>query len=104
MMADYGCFPLWLRRPASSENTDPTSLPISTGLVDGLMAWAQRYDATLDEDDPTASGFPDARSELEFREEGLRLARQLAAELGPRYLVEYYDEGSGAPHPVTSVG
>jgi len=90
-MADYESFPLWLRSADGTCNVDPTTLPISTELAHSLLRWADDYDATLNRSDPAASGFPSAAAEQNFCEEGAQLARALAAELGARYVIEYFD-------------
>ena len=97
VMADYQSFPLW--RPGSDDyNVDPDSLPISAELVTELNGWADDFDATLNADDPAASGFADAAAEGEFAERGMRLARRLGEELGEGYSVEYFDVRTGSVH------
>lgn len=94
VMPDYQSYPTW--RPGTDEyNVDPEKLPISKELADGLNAWGDEYDATLNLDDPASSGFPDKASENAFAERGADLARRLAAELTGRYRVEYHDIRTG---------
>ena len=85
LMADYQCFPLWEASAGCQGNVDPCSLPLSEALRDELLAWARRYDATLDDEDPIASGFDDPVQERIFKQEGLRLADRLREELGPGF-------------------
>ncbi len=59
-MPDYGCHAVWEITQSGSENTDPDDLPISIQLAEALTVWAARYDATLDQSDPLASGFSTA--------------------------------------------
>ncbi|WP_343547503.1 hypothetical protein [Ralstonia sp.] len=87
LMADYQCFPLWEASPGVVGNIDPESLPISSQLQQRLMAWAAKFDATLDAGDPASSGFDSEQAANEFQREGEALARQLQHELGDTYLV-----------------
>jgi len=100
VMAEYESFPLWQANSDGPANVDPASLPISSELAQTLLDWADDYDRTLNRDDPLASGFPDATAEENFYAQGERLARQLAAELGPHYAVEYFDGRSGHAMPI----
>jgi hypothetical protein len=101
VMAEYESFPLWRTNSDGPANIDPASLPVSRELAQALLDWADSYDRTLDRDDPLASGFPDAAAEDDFYTQGDRLARQLAAELGAQYAVEYFDGRRGQTMPVT---
>jgi len=95
LMADYGCYPLWLRSGGELRNVDPATLDISPELRDALTGWAEEYDATLDTSDPVASGFVDGDAENAFYERGDRLARWLAGEVGARFRVSYFDARTG---------
>lgn len=89
LMADYGCHPLWGTVDPEIGDVDPASLPLSAGLVADLAAWAAAYDATLDRDDPSASGFRSVEAQAGFRAEGVRLAERLTAELGPDFEIVF---------------
>lgn len=89
LMADYECHPLWGTAPDEIGDVDPTSLPISAGLVADLGRWAATFDATLARDDPARSGFTSAEAEVAFRAEGERLAARLRAELGANWEIEH---------------
>lgn len=89
LMADYDCHPLWGTVDPEIGDVDPASLPLSAGLVADLAAWAAAYDATLDRDDPSASGFAGSEAEASFRAEGARLAERLSAELGSDFEIEF---------------
>lgn len=52
LMADYQCFPLWEASPGAVGNIDPKDLPISLSLQRELMVWAEKFDATLNMQDP----------------------------------------------------
>jgi hypothetical protein len=90
-MADYESFPLW----RGGVNVDPAGLPLSAGLVDGLLQWANDYDRTLNRDDPVASGFADSEAEAAFSARGEELARRLAREMGDGWNVAYFDPRAG---------
>jgi hypothetical protein len=81
------CYPLWVEKGGIDENTDPSSLPLSAGLVEALEDWAARWDATYDPDDPLNSGFASPEEERRFREDGVRLEARLRTELGERWTV-----------------
>jgi hypothetical protein len=91
LMPDYQCFPLWLDEPNEVGNIDPRDLQISSDLMDALQAWASRYDATLNKDDPTNSGFSSVIEEEFFLDEGRRLSARLTEQLG--YEVRYFYDG-----------
>lgn len=88
LMADYGCHPLWGTAEEEIGDVDPAELAISAALVADLAAWAAAFDATLDPDDPIASGFPSEVAAAAFRARGVDLARRLRAELGPGWEIE----------------
>jgi hypothetical protein len=87
LMADYHCFPLWGVIDGEYGNIDPNELPLSDDVKAQLILWAKMYDTTLDKSDPVNSGFKTIKSELEFKEIGETLAKQLQQELGSAYLV-----------------
>lgn len=83
VMADYDCPPLWWDKGSPEVGPlDPRTLGLPANLVAALEAWAAAYDATLDRDDPAASGFPSAAAEQAFHEQGRRLAEQVGAVTG----------------------
>ncbi|RDD79780.1 hypothetical protein [Dyella tabacisoli] len=89
-MADYHCYPLWEASPGVVGNIDPVTLPIHKGLIDRLNAWANDYDATLNLDDPMASGFASEQAKSEFASRAGLLVADLQNELGPEYVVKAY--------------
>ena len=89
LMADYECSPLWEQTETGTNNIDPEDLPISQGLRDALNAWAQRYDDTLDHDDPRRSGFPNQEAEVAFNADGQALLDKLKAETGRGYTLTF---------------
>jgi len=88
LMPDYQCYALW--EGEGVENINPDDLPLSEGLVARIHAWEDAYDATLNIDDPARSGFSSTRESEEFDAEGMRLWKDLAAELGDGYSVRYF--------------
>lgn len=89
LMADYECSPLWEQTETGTDNVDPEDLAISQGLRDALNAWAQRYDDTLDRDDPRRSGFPNPDAEVIFNADGQALLDRLKLELGQEYTLTF---------------
>lgn len=88
LMPDYQCFPLWEARSGQVGNIDPNTLPISYVLKQQLLDWAATYDATLNMDDPTSSGFLSDEAEAEFKRTGIELENRLRVELGSDFTVE----------------
>lgn len=91
-MADYHSHPLWDVGSTGPDNVEPSTLPISKALVERLERWAERYDATLDQDDPAGSGFTDDAARESFVLEGRALAAELDRQLGPDHSVTYFEE------------
>jgi len=91
-MADYDCAPLWWDQPDRIGEARPEELQLSEELRADLWAWAFAYDATLDRDNPAASGFSSGREEQAFHERGRSLALQVASELGSDAAVRYWPE------------
>lgn len=71
---------------------DPTALPIGADLVAGLQTWADRFDATLDDHHPLASGFASPVEQAAFVRDGEELARQLKEQLGAGFDVQFGDD------------
>lgn len=97
MLADYDCSALWVFAPPRLENIDPAvpELGLSPALVGGLNRWADEYTATLNRDDPKASGFPSAAAEREFVARGRLLAEKVRDQVSPDWRVTYYDSELG---------
>lgn len=89
-MPDYESYPLWWADDSDVGDIDPATLPLSADLIDRLEQWADAYDATLNPDDPLASGFANAEAEANFEAEGRSLWQQLQEQLKPDYQVVYY--------------
>lgn len=90
MMTDYQSYPLWWAEEGDTGNIDPATLPISSETLARLDNWARLYDATLNLDDPLASGFSNNQEENAFEHEGIDLWLCLCIELSPEYEVFYY--------------
>ena len=89
LMPDYHCHPLWLLG-ADFDNLAPDKLPLSQATVASLNNWAEKYNATLNEDYPPDSGFASLEDEVIFELEGIILWLQLRQELPVDYEVVYY--------------
>ena len=88
IMPEYECFSLW--DVGSSDNIDSALLPITDDLKERIMSWEVAYDATLNQDNPTASGFRDAAEESAFDNEGRLIWEKLKNELGDSYDITYF--------------
>ena len=80
-MADHDCFPLWDIGGHTAGDIDPATLPLSPALQADLLAWADSWDATLNRNDPAASGFATPAAEQAFHATAHTLHRRLSAEL-----------------------
>ena len=92
LMPDYGCFPIWGMEDDNFGNIDPYSLPISKSLAEELLEWANKYDKTLNIEEPLNSGFENFENiekENIFKYEGEKLFKTLKLELGDQYTVIY---------------
>jgi hypothetical protein len=88
LMPDYECFALW--DIDGVENVNPANLPISSDLKERIGRWEDAYDNTLNQDDPTASGFRSSDEEISFDCEGRLIWEELKKELGESYEVRYF--------------
>ncbi|MBP0019473.1 MAG: hypothetical protein J7647_18215 [Cyanobacteria bacterium SBLK] len=96
LMADYGCDPLWWDESDIVGDIAPEMLPLAAETIQRLHQWANRYDETLDWDDPANSpGFQNEEDARDFEEEGLNLWQQIQQELSPNYTVSYFSEKLG---------
>ncbi|WP_175488018.1 hypothetical protein [Sphingomonas sp. NFR04] len=80
-MTDYDCAPLWWDDQERAGDIRPEDIGLSPQLVADLWSWAGIYDATLNRDDPRASGFASKADEQAFEEQGRLLSRAVASEL-----------------------
>jgi hypothetical protein len=105
-MADYGCWPLWSLGPDPSKigPINPEVLPLSRGLTDRLLKWAEIFDRQLNLQDPCdVFKAPEWTPEdvRWFEEEGWELWIQLRAELGAAYQVFYFFRGKVVDDPTS---
>jgi len=89
LMADYQSYPLWWAGPHAPGNIDPRILPLKPETVLLLKKWAGIFDSWMDLRDPASSAEPTHEQVTAFEEEGVRLWKQLRAELSPGYEVFY---------------
>ena len=88
--ADYGAFPVWDLDDGGM--VAPETLPIDGDLRARLQQGADRFDVTLDWDDPAATESPSRAWWRRFHADGVVLARDLQAQLGPAYDVRIGDD------------
>lgn len=68
-------------------NIDPADLPIDKALSDDLTAWSERFDASLNWDDPGGPGLFSDADWAAFNADGERLVERLRTALGPAWTV-----------------
>lgn len=95
LMADYGGTVLWGVGAADVGPIDPRTLPLKDELRAAIQRWADAYDRTLNQDYPPDSGFADPSEQEAFEAEGVRLWRELQAQLRPDWRVAYYSDRDG---------
>ena len=97
VLADYDSRALWLSSPPTMENVDPADprLGLDPALVRELNRWADEYTATLNRDEPMASGFLTEAAEHEFVARGRRLAEAVRVQISPGWRITYYDSEVG---------
>jgi hypothetical protein len=93
-MAEYGCSPLWEVTDGGVRNVSALELGASAELDERFAAWADRFEATLNEEYPPESGFASPADLEAFEEEGRALGGALQAALGPAIPVEYRSTAS----------
>jgi hypothetical protein len=90
LMPDYECSPIW--DVEKGGEIMPGELPLSDELIERLRKWAEKYDQTLDREDPKSSGFASREEEEKFETEGRELWEGVTRELGNDYEVLYYSQ------------
>lgn len=97
VLADYGCYALWVRDGGGYRNADPQAeeFGLSESLASDLNSWASDYSATYHDEDPLASGFDSPSAEGEFINRGRLLAERVQREVGKRWTVFYFDTRVG---------
>jgi hypothetical protein len=94
LMPDWGNGPLWVAINGGISDpydTDEVTevMSISDELRDDIAAWDDRFQRTLNEEDPANSRFPTADAQTVFIQDGRRLAHRLRGELPADVIVEY---------------
>ena len=77
---EYGCWPTWDQD--TGDTIDPVDLPIPRDLADRLKHWDDLFQATLDQNYPPDSRFPDHVAEIAWRAEGEAIYAALCDVLG----------------------
>jgi hypothetical protein len=99
--AEYDCHPTWLKSQTGAlANVSPRSLGISEHLARALERWATAFDATLDRDSPSESGFATKNERQIFSAWGEALAYLASYEMSQP--IEYFDDNSGVYFVVSS--
>jgi hypothetical protein len=93
LMWDYDAFPLW--EVDDEEPWGDDAFPISGQLRKDLQAWSDQWTAAMFADGgPTVPGWTPPRGDT-FRpwdEKGRQLLRRVREELGPNFIVGYFNE------------
>lgn len=94
LMPDYECSPLWWDGEPDGDSfrvgdIDPADLNLPPDLRRDLFAWADRFDATLDQDYPPDSKFASEQELESFIEDGRVLTERVRAALGPDCEIRY---------------
>jgi hypothetical protein len=96
LAAEYECHPMWAAESEGGlSNLDPDEFPLSAELVGDIRAWAAKYEATYNRNDPASSDFGSRSEEEHFDLEGRRLWKRLQAELGAEHDVAYFSVITG---------
>ena len=87
LFPDYADTVLWVREPIDYQDTE-----LSRRLVSDLQAWEQFYYDSLDADFNWVS----TTAVRAYSEEGTRLARRVADEVGPDFVIEFSSRSGNA--------
>ena len=90
LMAEVQCWPLWWDERDAFDNVDPATLGLSTGLMDRLKGWADKWASQYDLVNAPVGVQWTAQESKEFDLEGIALCRDLQRELKGRYHVVYH--------------
>jgi hypothetical protein len=88
LRTEYGAWPIW--DIDDFGYVDPNKLPLKQETIDRLLEWQATLDATLNQDYPPNSHFPNEEAKTAWRLEGISLWQQVQQELEPDYEVYYY--------------
>jgi len=84
---DYRCYPIWGVDDVG--DFPPEDLPLKPETIQHLYAWAEKYDASLDWNDPGKGWIWSQAEEGTFMQEGFDLWQKIKHELSPEYEVYY---------------
>jgi len=75
---EYGCWPLW--NDEGGDCLHPNDLDLSNDLARRILDWDEKFQATLNNDDPAASGFATPEEEAAHLAEGRAIAEVIRIE------------------------
>jgi hypothetical protein len=75
---EYGCWPLW--HDEGGDCLHPNDLELSNDLARRILDWDERFQATLNNDDPASSKFATEEEEAAHFAEGRAIAEAIKAE------------------------
>lgn len=96
LMTDYSSYPIWwhgtniIDDEVLAGSINPKDLPLSENTVYRLMRWQEKWDAILNQEDPSQSGFATPEEEQSFEREGFYLWYIVQEELKDKYHVAYF--------------
>jgi hypothetical protein len=99
LMTDYHCNPIWEYSDSGDlyDNPDPETLPLSAQTMCDLRAWADWFDTFINFADPHDSRNVLPEEWAAFDRAGRRLWETLQRELGPGWVVSYFEYGKVYP-------
>lgn len=91
-MNDYDCTSLWWASHSKSGPIEYDELPLSSELVELLETRDEKYNNTLNWEDPSSTQLLSEEKLSNFEQEGITLWRRLQEELKPYYFVTFFSE------------
>jgi hypothetical protein len=91
-MAEYNFVVLWSEDPNTKYPIETDELPLTPETKAMIHKWAERYNNSLNWDDPANTPPWDPADLRDFENEGIRIWLRLREELGPQFDVGYRSE------------
>jgi hypothetical protein len=92
IMCDYDCHPCWAANGGAVGCVPPSVLQISSDLEDALLSWQNRFDASINRDDPADPIWTQEEC-LAHEAEGLALAARVKAERPEMTILVHHSRG-----------